>query len=544
MKKWFIVVLLCCFSQVYAQKMSGNYLAKYSMAVKSVAWRADGKYFAACGDNFVVLWYAETNTIATMYSGEGSASDNKATSETNSVVTYDEEKPVFRRVSFSDNGKWLLGVRSDDTVFVWNMEDDFKIDVIKQDDLFIDDAAFLGNGYRIVMLGQGRVFSEYFKLVQTNEILIDKRVEFPVKVNSLDVSSDKKKVLTVCEDGVIALIDTSDWNVSMPFDWEVSKDMRVRFSPSGEYFLGKVAQSTLRIAAVDGGKKSINITDEDGFTNAAVFSSDNKHIAAGMKNSLVRIYSLGAINIVNKELKLAKGDIATAIEYSPDGEYLIVGTEKGYVLRMRKDGKLYSHKDKKYKESDLVGLSEGLREGKGGGGEREEIKVGDSVDISVFYSTLPESYYIGSFGLESEYKNRSLVPSLISDYLPNAFWGVDVAFSIGLPSYNFPYYYKTGNVVLSPPYIYTASIYLCAGYQYLFGQSGFSLFTELKSGASFRILCNNSIEYLHTGKMYPSVSEELLVGLGYKMLVLVGGANFDSNLGILYKCAVGLSIGL
>ena len=97
MKKWFIVVLLCCFSQVYAQKMSGNYLAKYSMAVKSVAWRADGKYFAACGDNFVVLWYAETNTIATMYSGEGSASDNKATSETNSVVTYDEEKPVFRR---------------------------------------------------------------------------------------------------------------------------------------------------------------------------------------------------------------------------------------------------------------------------------------------------------------------------------------------------------------------------------------------------------------------------------------------------------------
>ncbi|MCR5125711.1 MAG: hypothetical protein K6B43_11045, partial [Treponema sp.] len=138
MKKWFIVVLLCCFSQVYAQKMSGNYLAKYSMAVKSVAWRADGKYFAACGDNFVVLWYAETNTIATMYSGDTASFGDIVSFESRGASTFDAKKPVFRRVSFSDDGKWLLGVRSDDTVFVWNMEDDFKIDVIKQDDLFID----------------------------------------------------------------------------------------------------------------------------------------------------------------------------------------------------------------------------------------------------------------------------------------------------------------------------------------------------------------------------------------------------------------------
>ncbi len=542
MKNCLLVLLyMICLSHLFAQKMSGNYLAKYSMAVKSVAWRADGKYFAACGDSFVVLWRADTNTIATVYDGS-KALDKKGLDKEGALES--ESAAYFVSVSFSDNGKWLLGVRSDNSAFVWNLEDDFKIETIHQDGLFIDDAAFLGNGYRIVMLGEGSELTEYFKLVQTGEVLIDKRVSFPIKVNSLDVSRDKKKVLSVCDDGVIALIDTKDWNVSMPFDWEVSKEMKARFSADGEYFLGKVSQSTIRIAAVEGGKKSINITDEDGFSNVAVFSDDSKFIAAGTKNSLVRIYTVSSLSTVKRELKLAKGDTATAIEYSPDGEYLIVGTEKGYVLRMRKDGKLYSYREKRYKDSDLVGLGEGLGAGEGGEGTGR-FKIGDSIDLLASYSTLSESYYIGSFGVEGEYRNRKLIPDAIEKILPNSYWGVSVACSIGVPSYDFPYYYKSDNVVLNPPYVYCTGLYFLVGYEYVFGSEGdFSLFAEVKSGGAFRVLCNNNIRYLHTGKVYPSVSEELIVGLQYKMLVLSGGANFDSNVGLLWNCSAGLSIGL
>ena len=58
-----------------------------------------------------------------------------------------------------------------------------------------------------------------------------------------------------------------------------------------------------------------------------------------------------------------------------------------------------------------------------------------------------------------------------------------------------------------------------------------------------RILYNNSLKYAHTGSVFTNFLGEAVLGARWNMFVLSLDAAYDSNLGILKRCALGVSIG-
>ena len=551
MKKVLTFLLLYFVSTfpIIAQNKSGNYIAKYAKSIKSVAWSSDGTYYAACGDNFVVLWRAADNTVAKLYTGKTPEKNieagyrNEASESEDTSISESGSEESFVSVSFSENSKWLLGIRTDGTAFVWNLESDFRIDEINLD-FAIDDAVFLGNGYRMAMLSGGNVLYEWFKLMETNTMLVDKRVEFPSNVRYLSFSDNEKKLLTVFEDGSVALVSTQDWSITKPFSFQFSLDVPPRFSRDGKHFLGKISKTVLCVSSINSEEKNVNIYDEDAFLDSAVFSADSKKVIAGTQMSIVKVYDIENGGKVENVLRLASSDRASCIDSSPDGD-IIVGTEQGYLIRMRKDGKVYSQRARKYiSQSKMWSGSE-----KGAAFENVAEtdgfarKSGNRLDVCILYTTLPEDYFVGSCGIESEYKNKTNLPRFL-DNIDGVYWGLCAQLQAGIPEDDFPYNYSEKGTNLNPPYLYAISFLPSAGYEKNIKDTDFVLFFDVRGGTNIRVLYNNSIKHGNRGRFYPGLALEVHAGVRWQQLVFSAGTFLDSNLGLLAKVSAGVSVRL
>lgn len=515
MKNVLIILFFCAtgISCLFAQKKSVSCISKFSESVKFVAWSTDIDYFAVSADNSIVLFNAKTNEIVKLYMGKGA-----------------EES--FVSIKLSDDGKFLLGIRADGRAFVWNVDDDKRFDEINLGGTAILDAVFLENGYRIAVLGADNTIYEWFKLLETNVVLQNKRAKLDTKIQFLSIS-DAKNLFSVEADGSLLCIDTKNWNLHILRSIKLESDFPLQFNAEKNQFLGKISKSELVIMDTDG-KKLASIFDRNEFLDTAVFVADKKNVVAGTKKSQVKTYNKKNGEVENT-LSLVKGDNALCIASGANGD-IIVGTEQGYLMRMRQDGAVYSNDAKGYVPQDWQGEKKGDGETDD---EAESEPNGKSVDVLFAYGTLPENYYIGSVGLEVVYRNRNSWEHIVR----GAYWGASMLADVGIPKDDFPYNYRAQGQNLNPPYAYALSLLVCAGYERAISDSDFRVFAEARAGGSMRILYNNSLKYAHTGSIFTNFLGEAVLGARWNMFVLSLGAAYDSNLGILKRCALGVSIG-
>ena len=481
--------------------VSQDYLAKSSTAVNAVAWTRDGKYFATSWNNSIILWSAASNTIEAIYSNSvsGNSESHKDASGKNLVSIADASS-----IEFTSDGRYMLSVRDDNTALIHAVGSASDATLISGTGSSIP-AAVYASDYKIIIALDGQNLYESYRM--GNQHIIEEKLDLADGVWALSSNPTGKRILVTSESGAIRLIDTTSWSVVSEFECYTLTRIKPRLAKDGVHFVSAKDQNTLTVTSVSDESDFYMLEDPAGFSNVAEFSVDGSKIVVGINTGLVKIFDINS-GFEENSFQLMYGDSAKSLAFSPDGEYVIIGTEQGYIYRWVLNGEEFVP-------------------------ESQRSALQNALVLSLGYSRLNSDYYMGSAIFDVGYKNY---------FRPPFFWGLNANIGVGLPGSEFPFTYYEGGESLSSPFVYSHSIGGMFGLVYYNKKLDLHVFSEAGLGATVRILYNNSFRYAHASKPYFSGYGELLVGAQWKWARLWGGVQFDTNLHWLGKVHVGVAM--
>ena len=475
--------------------LSQDYLAKSAAPVNAVAWTRDGKYFATSWNNSVILWNADSNTIAAIYSNSVSENSN----------------PLANIISlqFTSDGRYMLSVRDDNTALIHSVGTTSDSTLITGTGNSIPDAVFAGD-YKILLPLDGKNLYESLRMPESGQFKVEEKLDFADGIWGLSSNPTGKRVLVTSESGTVRVVDTTSWEVLAEFDCYTLTRIKPKFAEDSVHFLSAKDQNTISITSSNDASDFLTIEEPAGFSFTAEFSADSTKIVAGVDSGCVKIYDI-ASGLEENSFQLMYGDSAKSLAFSPDGKYVIIGTELGYIYRWVLSGEEFVPEDEKPQENTLE----------------------NSFTLSLGYGQLGTNYYIGNIFVDAGYRNY---------FRPPFYWGAGAGLGLGIPGSEFPYTYYEGGDQLSNPFVYSLSAGGLFGLVYYNKTYDFHVFSEAGVGGNVRMLYNNSVKYPHKGKPYFGGYGELLVGFQWKWARLSGGVQYDSNLHWLSKLSVGVAM--
>lgn len=481
-----------------------DYLAKSGTAVNAVAWDHSGEYFAASWNNTTILFEAGTNSIAAIYSNTSDNTINPFTDIT--------------KLSFAPDDSTLLSIHNNNTAMIHSVGDSDSTLITGTGDR-IADAVFIGSSFRLVFpLDEQNL---YDCTRQTGSFNIEEKMKFDRRIFALASNGKDEKIFVTFDDGTVNLVDTRTWQILGDMKCYITNEIYPEFAPDGIHFLNSADESHILVSSITNPKEQYMIEEPDGFTFSAIFSSDGKSIVAATKSGYVRIYDI-ATGSVTYEFALLDLDTAKTLAASPDGEFVLVGTEMGYIYRWSLHGFEFNADEKRYYDENGEEYSPaGIL-----------TRPCNSLNIMFDYSTL-EKYYYGTFGFNVNYRNYSLYP---------LYWGTGLSAGAAPPNGDFPYTYYYKGEEINNPWMYSGMWMVNGGISYYSQKLKITLFSEIGAGIGFHLLHNSDFDASYHGKFYPSAAAEVILGVQYDWLRVSGGVVYDSNLGLLAKGSVGYSI--
>ena len=474
--------------------LSQNYLAKSATPVNAVAWTADGRYFATSWNNSVILWNAGSNTIAAVYSN----SVNENSSPIANIVS----------LEFTSDNRYMLSLRDDNTVLVHSIGTNSDSTLINGTGSSIPAAVYAGD-YRILLALDGKNLYESYRLSESGQHIIEEKLDVSDGIWALSASPTGKRLLMTSESGVVRFLDTTSLEEISNFNRYTLTRIKPKLAHDGVHFLAAQDKNVLVVASALDESDFLTLEEPLGFSYTAEFSNDSTKIVAGVNSGCVKIYDI-ASGLEENSFKLMYGDSAKSLVFSPDDQYVIIGTELGYIYRWVLSGEEFVPED----EKELSGLQNALV-------------------VSLSYGRLNTNYYMGSLGLDVGYRNYFREPF---------FWGLNGLLGAGIPGSEFPYTYYEDGESLSSPFVYTTALGGIIGLVYYNERFDFQVFSEAGAGINLRILYNNSFKYPHSSRPYFGAYGELAVGLQWKWIRAWGGIQYDTNLTWLSKFNIGIAI--
>lgn len=472
--------------------LTQDYLAKSATPVNAVAWTQDGKYFATSWNNSVILWNAGSNTIAAVYSNSVNENSNPLANITS--------------LQFTSDSRYMLSVRDDNTALIHSIGTNSDSTLISGTGTSIPDAVYAGD-YRILIALDGQNLYESFRLAESGQHIIEEKLDVADGIWALSASPTGKRLLLTSESGLVRLIDTTSWEEISNFQRYTLTRIKPKLASDGEHFLAAQDKNILIVSSAFDESDFLTLEDSAGFSYAADFSSDSKKVVVGINNGYVKIFDI-ASGLEENSFKLMYGDSAKSLAYSPDNEYVIIGTEQGYIYRWVLSGEEF------IPEEDRGGLQ-------------------NSLLLSLGFGKLGSEYYMGNTFFEAGYRNY---------FRPAFFWGVNGSLGAGLPGSEFPYTYYEDGETLGSPFLYSFMLGGVLGLVYFNETFDLQVFSELGVGMDLRMMYNNSIDYAHTSRLYFGGYAELLAGLQWKWARLSAGVQYDTNLHWLTKFQIGVAI--
>lgn len=485
---------------------STDYLAKSGTAVNAVAWDHSGEYFATSWNNTTILFEAETNNIAAIYSNTPDNTINPFTDIT--------------KLSFAPDDSTLLSVHNNNTAMIHSIGDSGSALITGTGDR-IADAVFIGSSFRLVLPLDEQNLYDCTRQTGTGSFNIEEKMEFDRRIEALASNGKDGKLFVTFDDGTVNLVDTRTWQILGDMKCYNANEIYPEFAPDGVHFLNSADESHILVSSVTNPQEQYMIEDPDEFIFSAIFTPDGKSIVAATRSGYVRIYDI-ATGSVTYEFALLDLDTAKTLAASPDGEFVLIGTEMGYIYRWSLHGFEFDAEEKRYYDENGEEYSPaGIL-----------TKPCNSLNIMFDYSTL-EKYYYGTFGLNVNYRNYALYP---------LYWGTGLSAGVAPPNDDFPYTYYYEGEEINNPWMYSGMWMLNGGISYYAPKLKITLFSEIGAGIGFHLLHNSDFDASYHGKLYPSAAAEVILGVQYDWLRVSGGVVYDSNLGLLVKGSVGYSI--
>ena len=519
-------------------------IAKSDTSVDSVAWASNDEYFATTWNNTVILWSASTNTIVSVYTGHNA---------------------IVEKIRFSQDNNWLLSIGKDNTIIIRDIDSQSGVSKIMGTGLLpVHDAVFVRNGYSIMSPLDGFNTSYCYRLLATDQFLSKVVTESAAPIFSLDISRDGSLLLTGSQDGTVFISDTFSGKIIRSYPRYAKSNIPPVFSPDGSRFLSAADRTSLVISPVNGNGAQF-IRDSDQPVNSAIFSPDGKKIAVALKNGSVKIYNASNGSELNHYTVDFNGkDVVKSLAFSPDAEFLLAGTQNGYVFRWSINGKKITPVPKSYLDKDMQNLAaiysgeskKGGKKGSGGGsdgsGSAEGDGEGDNTNAlaegvfgekkppipshQIFFeaggSTLNSDYFIAAIEFQGGYRNFMIYPF---------FMGGNLKLSAGFPGNDFPYEYRVGSTTVNAPWLYTLAPSLTGGVCRYIEKWELLTYVQVDAAATMRVLCSNGLDYLVTSSVFSGASVGLTAGFQWYRLKFDVGIDYDTNLGVLIRGGVGFA---
>lgn len=550
---------------LYAQS-DVNIIGKADSPVYTVSWSPNGSLFATSGNNFVIIWYADTNTTKTFYVEHG--------------------VPVISS-EFSRDGKWFLSVGSDSSVIVRNIENQASpTKILGKKDFPIKDAAFISdNGFSVAIPVDGRTLTCFFRLMASQEFVQRKILEAFSSIYSIDVNYNGTRILLGTEDGKAVVIDANSGEIVQEVPRFADSNIRPTFSPDGKQFVAASDMANLVISYTNQVGSRI-IRDPDFFVNAVAWSPDGKKLACATQSGSVKIYDSESCKY-EKSIYLVDGnDVVVSMQYSPDGEFLLAGTKNGFIYRWSLTGKIFDTNKKEYVDPnstqaqsaidshgavpELRELIEALRNGNNAASQQNTpsspsassspsssnassnakkntpantpeysdspYKHGHSLIIETGISVPPDPYTL-SASLAVGYANYNL----IQPFYFGGFVKPSLAFALG----NYPYSYTLNGSSLASPKLASFKFYAPLGFVFYPFYDAVEVYSEVCLGLSLHTLWNGKIGVtsVSTG-VYPSFYSAVRVGGGWRFLRFNVSGEYDVALGFTFSLGLGFNINL
>lgn len=485
-----------------------EYLAKSGNSVDAVAWSHRGEYFASSWNNTTILFEAETNNIASIYSNSADNTINPFTD--------------ILKISFAPDDSTLLSIHNNNTAMIHSIGGSGSA-LITGTGERIADAVYTGTSFRLIIPLDEQNLYDCTRQPGTGGFNLEKRLELGKKIAALASSGADGKIFVTFDDGSVNLIDTRTWQITGDMQTYTQTEIYPAFAEDGVHFLSAQDDNRIFISSIADTSEKHTVEEPDGFVYDAIFTPDGNSIIAATKSGYVRIYSIES-GSVQYEFRLVDLDTAKTLAASPDGEFVLIGTEMGYIYRWSLHGYEYNQESKRYEDEN---------------GEEYRLYSKTLENALVFtadVSSMPVSYYNAMLGLSIDYRNYE---DLLAAPL---YWGINSGIGVSFPNGNFPYIYKNGDEKLNDPSSYLAYNSICAGFAYANEKYGCSLFSEIEAGWNIKILYNNSLKNAHIGKPYPGVFAGLSAGVSWKYLRAAVGAVYDLNYELQIKANVGMQI--
>ena len=571
------------YSQQTAKKEQPVLLATSGRAFSAVAWSPDGRYFASAWNTSVLIWDASNNTITAVCGGHA----ERITS-----------------VSFSNNGSYMLTSSDDGSVIVYNLHNNYSAIRIlplpqkagETGHTHVQSAAFSPNGSRIYFSRDGRNVTDYLYLVLTDKISTS---TYTYSGHSADIYSvrtarSERLMLTAAEDGTSILWDTRENRQIRQFSVYAEGRIPAVLAPDGEHFLSATAADTITLRALDG---TTRLTVQEPLlpVNCAAFTDDGAHFALALQDGDIAMYSARS-GLAERIFSTARGrerGVVCSLAFSPDGEYLVAGTENGCLFVWSIRGKAIAAPATPYSDSKIqdvilnraeempkqeynpekneqtpVPANDNARtqapraakdsaQAADGGGQSQAPRAAapannapvmqapqNTGDVPVSrhllsvlagISSQPSDYFTPSFELTADYRNFSFYP---------LYFGGGIILGDAFPSKDYPYTYQNAGQPMNQPSMYRASAQGIAGIAYYFAQIQVLALMEVRAGMSARMLWNTQFKPIATTTAYYSAIAGLSAGFYWHGVTGRLGVEYDSHFDFLYSGYIGYSFRL
>ncbi|MBW4472485.1 MAG: caspase family protein [Stenomitos rutilans HA7619-LM2] len=247
----------------------------------SVAFSVDAQVLATAANGIVEIWQAPTNQPLKHISRLDAIPPSFATASGLPKQTVLSKRPLVRQLAFSPDGRTLLGVGNDQTIYVWDVSSRKLLQRLQGHEDIIEQAQFSPDSQRVLSASRDRTARIWHigsgKLMAT---LYHRDV-----ISSAHFSPDGQLVAISSWDGTARILDAATGALRVVMTGHREAVLDAEFSPDAATLVTASADGTIRLwDAKTGTEQALLRSAESGVTpeqiQQAFFSPDGRYVAS------------------------------------------------------------------------------------------------------------------------------------------------------------------------------------------------------------------------------------------------------------------------
>ena len=288
--------VIIALQQAVSEVKERNSLEGYSSSVFSVAFSPDGKTLAsASGDNTIKLWNLQNQKeLATL------------TGHSNWVNS----------VAFSPDGKTLASASADKTIKLWNLQTQKTIATLTGHSYAVNSVAFSPDSLTLASASNDNTI-KLWNLQTQKTIATLTGHSNPVR--SVAFSPDSLTLASASNDNTIKLWNLQTQKTIATLTGHSNPVRSVAFSPDGKTLASASADKTIKLWNLQT-RSPLTLNRFSNWVNSVSFSPDGKTLASASADNTIKLWNLQTQNTI-ATLTGHSGAVQSVV-FSPDGKTL------------------------------------------------------------------------------------------------------------------------------------------------------------------------------------------------------------------------------